>query len=100
MRVVNEIDIKIYDENNNLVNFNNLDWNLTIVITTEIKYDQPEISLNNTLNKNMLNLQQPIEDYNDRRIEEIEKQQIEKQQPENIDPIKLQNEKELDILNY
>jgi hypothetical protein len=94
MRVVNEIDIKIYDENNNLVNFNNLDWNLTIVITTEIKYDQPEISLNNTLNKNMLNLQQPIEDYNDRRIEEIEKQ------PENIDPIKLQNEKELDILNY
>jgi hypothetical protein len=41
----------------------------------------------------MLNLQQPIEDYNDRRIEEI-------QQPENIDPIKLQNEKELDILNY
>ena len=95
MRVVNEIDIKIYDENNNLVNFNNLDWNLTIVITTEIKYDQPEISLNNTLNKNMLNLQQPIEDYNDRRIEEIEKQQ-----PENIDPIKLQNEKELDILNY
>ena len=93
MRVVNEIDIKIYDENNNLVNFNNLDWNLTIVITTEIKYDQPEISLNNTLNKNMLNLQQPIEDYNDRRIEEI-------QQPENIDLNKLQNEKELDILNY
>ena len=93
VRLINEIDIKIYDENNNLVNFNNLDWNITLVITSEIKYDQPEISLNNILNKNVLELQKkiepPIEDYTDRRIDEI-----------NNNPIKLQNQKELDLLNY
>ena len=97
VRLINEIDIKIYDENNNLVNFNNLDWNITLVITSEIKYDQPEISLNNILNKNVLELQKkldpPIEDYTDRRIGEINNNP-----PEN--PIKLQNQKELDLLNY
>ena len=96
VRLINEIDIKIYDENNNLVNFNNLDWNITLVITSEIKYDQPDISLNNILNKNVLELQKkldpPIEDYTDRRIDEINNP------PEN--PIKLQNQKELDLLNY
>ena len=97
VRLINEIDIKIYDENNNLVNFNNLDWNITLVITSEIKYDQPDISLNNILNKNVLELQKkldpPIEDYTDRRIDEINNNP-----PEN--PIKLQNQKELDLLNY
>jgi hypothetical protein len=96
VRLINEIDIKIYDENNNLVNFNNLDWNITLVITSEIKYDQPDISLNNILNKNVLELQKkldpPIEDYTDRRLDEINNP------PEN--PIKLQNQKELDLLNY
>ena len=97
VRLINEIDIKIYDENNNLVNFNNLDWNITLVITSEIKYDQPEISLNNILNKNVLELQKklepPIEDYTDRRIDEINNNPP-------INPIKLQNQKELDLLYY
>jgi hypothetical protein len=37
VRTINEIDIQILDEDNNLDNFNNLDWNMTLVITTEIK---------------------------------------------------------------
>ena len=53
-RTINEIDIMIYDENNNLINFNNLDWNITLIITTEIKFDQQEVSLN-TLLKYMTN---------------------------------------------
>jgi hypothetical protein len=70
VRIINEIDIQIFDENNNLVNFNNLDWNITLVITTEIKYDQQEISLNTFLNNNYLDLKAPVEDLNDRLIED------------------------------
>jgi hypothetical protein len=62
IRIVNEIDIQIYDENNNLVNFNNLDWNITLVIISEIKFDQQEISLNTLLNKNYIDLKPPVED--------------------------------------
>ena len=32
--LVNEIDLQLVDQNNNLINFNNLDWNLTILIET------------------------------------------------------------------
>ena len=42
VRTINEIDIQIFDEDNNLVNFHNLDWNITLVITTEIKVDHQE----------------------------------------------------------
>ena len=31
---VDEIDLQLVDQNNNLINFNNLDWNLTILIET------------------------------------------------------------------
>ena len=97
IRTINEIDIQIYDENNNLINFNNLDWNITLIITTEIKFDQQEISLNTLLKNNYLDLKAPVEDLNDRLIEDI------KNRDENkniIDPVKIKNQKELDILNY
>lgn len=32
--LVNEIDLQLLDQNNNLINFNNLDWSLTILIET------------------------------------------------------------------
>jgi hypothetical protein len=63
VRIINEIDIQIFDENNNLVNFNNLDWNITLVITTEIKYDQQEISLNTFLKNNYLDLKEPVAEH-------------------------------------
>ncbi len=97
IRIVNEIDIRVYDENNNLVNFNNLDWNITLVITSEIKFDQQEISLNTLLNKNYIDLKPPVEDLNDRLIEDISNSNENKNV---IDPIKTQQQKELDILNY
>lgn len=31
---IDEIDIQLVDQNNNLINFNNIDWNLTILIDT------------------------------------------------------------------
>jgi len=97
VRTINEIDIQIYDENNNLVNFNNLDWNITLIITSEIKFDQQEITLNTLLNKNYIDLKPPVEDLNDRLIEDISNSNENKNV---IDPIKTQQQKELDILNY
>jgi hypothetical protein len=97
VRTINEIDIQVYDENNNLVNFNNLDWNITLIITTEIKFDQQEISLNTFLKNNYLDLKEPVEDLNDRLIEDINNTD---NNNNIIDPIKTQQQKELDILNY
>ena len=98
VRTINEIDILIYDENNNLVNFNNLDWDITLIITTEIKFDQQEISLNTLLKNNYLDLKEPVEDLNDRLIEDIKNRDNNKNNI--IDPKKIQQQKEFDILNY
>jgi hypothetical protein len=94
VRSINEIDIQIFDEDNNLVNFNNLDWNMTLVITTEIKLDRQEISLNSLLSKNYIDLKQPEEEINDRLVE------YSNENKNVIDPLKAQQQKELDILNY
>ena len=59
---INEIDIQIFDEDNNLVDFNNLDWNMTLVITTEIKADHQEITLNTLLNNYYLDSKPQEED--------------------------------------
>ena len=91
VRTVNEIDKQILDEDNNLVNFNNLDWNMTLVITTEIQYDRQERTLNTILNNNYLDLKPQEEEINDGLIEDKNNIEI---------PIKTQQEKELDILNY
>jgi hypothetical protein len=91
VRTINEIDIQIFDEDNNLINFNNLDWNITLIITTEINYDQQEISLNTLLKNNYLDLKPQEEDINDGLIEDKNNIEI---------PRKTQQEKELDILNY
>ena len=90
VRTINEIDIHILVEDNNLVNFNNRDWNMTLVITTEIQFDRQERTLNTILNNNYLDLK-PQEEINDGIIEDKNNIEI---------PIKTQQEKELDILNY
>ena len=98
VRSINEIDIMIYDEDNNLVNFNNLDWNISLVITTEIKPDHQEISLTSLLSRNYMDLKPPDEDLNDRLIEDIK---ISNENKNNtIEPTKIKNQKEFDILNY
>ncbi len=40
--IIDEIDIQIYDENGNLVNFNNIDWTITLLV--ELTLEEPEIS--------------------------------------------------------
>ena len=36
---VDEIDLQLVDQNNNLINFNNIDWNLTILIETSYEVE-------------------------------------------------------------
>ena len=64
----------------------------------DIKYDQKEISLNTLLKNNYLDLKpsEPVEDLNDRLIENLNNTD----NNNIIDPIKTQQQKELDILNY
>lgn len=35
LNILDGIDIQIYDEDNNLINFNNIDWNITLNLTIE-----------------------------------------------------------------
>lgn len=84
VRYINEIDIQIVDENNNFINMNNLDWTMTLVLSTEIEFDtQLSTDMNDVLNKNVLKL--------------LENQSVQPSEP----PKELtQDEKELNILNY
>lgn len=54
---INTIDIEITDEENNLINFNNVNWTLTFCLTIE-KY--MNVKFSNNIQKELL-LQQPIE---------------------------------------
>jgi hypothetical protein len=97
VRSINEIDINIYDENNNYIDFNNLDWTITLILSSEINYDdisnvswdtirmQEQQKLIDEMNKKYLDLQQ-------------EPPPTEEPQPPPIE--ESQQEKELKILNY
>ena len=69
-----------------------------LIITTEIKHDQQEISLNTLLKNNYLDLKPPVEDLNDRLIEDIKN--IDYNDKNIIEQKKTKQQKELDILNY
>jgi len=92
VRSINEIDIQIYDENENLINFNNLDWTITLLISSEVRTNVRDLGLtfNNTLNNNLLRLKQ---------LETEQPQEIPEEIKPPEDPIKTQNLKELEILN-
>ena len=44
-RIVDSIDLMITDENNNFVNFNNVEWSITLAITTTRIYKNNTMSL-------------------------------------------------------
>lgn len=46
---LDNIEIKIYDDDDNLVNFNNIDWSITLELNTFMKQDYNNINLNNYL---------------------------------------------------
>ena len=91
VRSINEIDINIYDENNNYIDFNNLDWTMTLVISSEINFDE------------LLNISwDSIRDEQRQLfINEMNNKYIDSQQEPPPPPIEeSQQEKELKILNY
>lgn len=54
-KTLDNLTIQIYDDENNLVDFNNIDWNLTIEITSYIEMTFNNISLNQYLLNNNIN---------------------------------------------
>lgn len=90
VRNINEIDIQIFDENNNFIDFNNLDWTITLTISSELSTNDQKYSLSEILQNNTLSLkkneQLPVElPPEEPQVEEI---------PET------QEQKELKILSY
>lgn len=53
IRSINQIDIQIYDENDNLIDFNNLDWTISLVISSEIQIEQQRIYMKDILKNNI-----------------------------------------------
>jgi hypothetical protein len=89
IRSINQIDIQIYDENDNLIDFNNLDWTISLVISSEVQIVQQQIYMKDILKNNIefLETAPPQEELppEEPQIEEI---------PQN------QNQKELELLSY
>lgn len=53
LRNINQIDIQVYDENSNLIDFNNLDWTISLVISSEIQIEQQQIYMKDILKNNI-----------------------------------------------
>ena len=97
IRTINEIDINIYDENNNYIDFNNLDWTMTLIISSEVNFDEV---LNISWDTIRMQQQQKLIDEMNKKYLEIQQEPppIEEPQPPPIE--ESQAEKELKILNY
>lgn len=88
IRSINQIDIQIYDENDNLIDFNNLDWTISLVISSEIQIEQQRIYMKDILKNNIEFPKTSIPS------EELLQEQVQEEIPQT------QNQKELEILNY
>jgi len=95
IRSINEIDINIYDENNNYIDFNNLDWTMTLVISSEVNFDEVLNISWDTIRNEQRKLF--IDEMNNKYIDLQQEPQPLEEEP----PIEeSQQEKELKILNY
>jgi len=87
---LDEIDIQITDQNNNLVNFNNIDWNLTILLTitrevqtlsktdmADVLKQQNQIFANMITQQNQQNQQQPPPPQSEQPINPIQTDDLE-----------------------
>ena len=88
VRSINQIDIQIYDENDNLIDFNNLDWTISLVISSEVQIVQQQIYMKDILKNNI--------EFSETSIpsEELPQEQVQEEIPQT------QNQKELELLNY
>ena len=89
IRSINQIDIQIYDENDNLIDFNNLDWTISLVISSEVQIVQQQIYMKDIL-KNNIKIPETAPPQEELPPEEPQVEEI----PET------QAEKELKILSY
>jgi hypothetical protein len=89
IRSINQIDIQIYDENDNLIDFNNLDWTISLVISSEVQIVQQQIYMKDIL-KNNIEIPETAPPQEELPPEEPQVEEI----PET------QAEKELKILSY
>jgi hypothetical protein len=108
LRRINIIDIQILDEYNNFIEFNNIDWSITLQLVIYRKYqeDTSELivkPLNTTLEKIDEHLQQIFqgqqpENFQDTQQQDTEEQPLESQQtgPE----IMYNPQNDLDLLLY
>jgi hypothetical protein len=55
-KTLDNLIIQIYDDENNLVDFNNVDWNLTIEITSYIERNFDKTTLNSYLTNDINNI--------------------------------------------
>ena len=97
IRSINEIDINIYDENNNYIDFNNLDWTITLVISSEVNYDE---LLNISWDTIRMQQQQLLIDEMNNKYLELQKETQPEEEPQPPPVEESQQEKELKILNY
>jgi len=95
IRSINEIDINIYDENNNYIDFNNLDWTMTLIISSEINFDEV---LNISWDTIKIQQQQKLIDEMNKKYLDLQQEPPPQEQPPPIE--ESQQEKELKILNY
>lgn len=88
IRSINQIDIQIYDENDNLIDFNNLDWTISLVISSEVQIVQQQIYMKDILKNNI--------EFSETSIpsEVLPQEQVQEEIPQT------QNQKELELLNY
>ena len=97
VRSINEIDINIYDENNNYIDFNNLDWTITLILSSEINFDEV---LNISWDTIRMQQQKKLIDEMNKKYLDLQQEQpaVEEPQPPPIEESQL--EKELKILNF
>jgi hypothetical protein len=97
LRSINQIDINIYDENNNYIDFNNLDWAITLVISSEINFnDLTTISWDTVREQQRQTIIDEITNKNNIDLTNFQ------ESPESTIPEKelSESEKELKILSY
>lgn len=110
-KYLNGFDIKIIDDNNNLVNFNNIDWNMSFIINIKrLRKDSTKTNFKDIiqpLNK-LINLQTEIlnqqnqniqEDQNTQENNQEDQQNENTQENQNLD-YNQDDENNLDILLY
>jgi len=91
--IINEIDIQLTDQNDNLINWNNIDWNLTLLF--EYIIDEKD---NNNIDEFKSILENQKEILN--QIQQPEQSQPEQTQPEQTQPINPISDDDLEFFIY